>query len=143
MRKLIYLIFLFLFFSCGTKKTTVEYQEKVIIDTLKIFKDRIISKAVIDTLVIESPCDTLGNLKDFEKVIRTEVVEVSLSNVKGNIEAAINIDSIQQVWEKEFKKTIKENVKIKEIVIKKKKIPFSLILALILSITLNVALLRK
>jgi hypothetical protein len=142
-KKLIYLIILFFTLSCGTKKTTIQYKEKVIVDTLTVFKDRIISKPVIDTLLIKTPCDTLGQLKDFEKTIKTEVVEVVISNIKGNIQATVNIDSIQQVWEKEYRKTIKDNIKIKEVIIKKKKIPFSLILALILSITLNIALIRK
>ena len=143
MKKIIFIILVSIISGCASKKTIVEYKDRLVIDTISIFKDRIISKQVIDTLVIESPCDTLGNLKDFEKTIKTEIVEVRLVNNNGNIQATVNIDSIQQVWEKKFKSSFKRDTKIKEVEIIRNRIPFWLIILLIASIGFNILLLKR
>ena len=143
MKKIIFIILVSIISGCASKKTIVEYKDRLVIDTISIFKDRIISKQVIDTLVIESPCDTLGNLKDFEKTIKTEIVEIKLINNKGNIQATVNIDSIQQVWEKKFKSSFKSDTKIKEVEIIRNKIPFWIIILLIASFGFNILLLRR
>ena len=143
MRKLCYIILLLLITGCVAKKTKIEYKERVVKDTVSVFKDRIISKAVIDTLLVEKPCDSLGNLKDFERTIKTDVAQVKLTNNKGAIEVAVNIDSIQQVWEKEFRSSFKKEKEIKEVKVVKFRHPFWLILSLIVSILLNITLLRK
>ena len=46
-------MFIAILSGCASKKTTVEYRDKLVIDTISVFKDRIISKQVIDTLVVE------------------------------------------------------------------------------------------
>ena len=143
MKKIIFIILVLIISGCASKKTIVEYKDRIVIDTISIFKDRIISKQVIDTLVIESPCDTLGNLKDFEKTIKTEIVEIKLINNKGNIQATVNIDSVQQVWEKKFKNSFKRDTKIKEVEIIRNKIPFWIIILLIASFGFNILLLRR
>ena len=143
MKKIIFIILVLIISGCASKKTIVEYKDRLVIDTISIFKDRIISKQVIDTLVIESPCDTLGNLKDFEKTIKTEIVEIKLINNKGNIQATVNIDSVQQVWEKKFKNSFKRDTKIKEVEIIRNKIPFWIIILLIASFGFNILLLRR
>tara|TARA_R110000744_G_C19132587_1_gene537237 strand:- start:67 stop:543 length:477 start_codon:yes stop_codon:yes gene_type:complete len=143
MKKIIFIILVSIISGCASKKTIVEYKDRLVIDTISIFKDRIISKQVIDTLVIESPCDTLGNLKDFEKTIKTEIVEIKLINNKGNIQATVNIDSVQQVWEKKFKNSFKRDTKIKEVEIIRNKIPFWIIILLIASFGFNILLLRR
>ena len=142
-KKIVAILLLLFFGACASKKKTVEYKEKIVTDTLRIFKDRVISKAVIDTLLIESPCDTLGNLKDFEKTIKTDIAEVVLVNHNGNIQASINIDSIQQVWEKEYQSSQKKSIEIKEIKVVRNRIPFWMIITLFFSILLNIVLLRK
>jgi hypothetical protein len=143
MKKLILFIILIASFSCATKKTTVEYKEKILIDTVRVFKDRIISKMIIDTLTVEAPCDSLGNLKEFEKTIKTDIAEIVLSNSNGKIQARINIDSIQQVWEKEFKSTVKKEVQLKEVKVTKFKIPLWIIIVLLCSLAFNVVLIRN
>jgi len=140
------LIFFFIFvssFSCATKKTSVEYKEKVLIDTVRVFKDRIISKMVIDTLTIESPCDSLGNLKEFEKTIKTDIAKIVLSNRNGKIQVRINIDSIKQVREKVFKSTVNKEVQVKEVKVVKFKVPLWIVVLLLSSVAFNVVLLRK
>jgi len=143
MRKILLLLIIWLFYSCASKKTTIEYKEKIVLDTISVFKDRIISKQVIDTLIVENPCDSLGILKDFEKTIKTDIAEVKLTNNKGNIQATINIDSIQQVWEKEFRKSINKDVHIKEVKVIKYKVPFWAIMAIIFLFLFNVIQLKN
>ena len=128
--------------GCVAKKTKIEYKERIVKDTVSLFKDRIITKPVIDTLLIEEPCDSLGNLKDFEKTIKTDIAEIQLTNNKGNIQATINIDSVQQVWEKEFKSSFKKEKELKEVEVVKFRYPFWLIVCLAISVLANLALLK-
>ena len=142
MKKLFYIAFLMIITGCVAKKTKIEFKERTIKDTVSVFKDRIITKSVIDTLLVEKPCDSLGNLKDFEKMIKTDIAQVRLTNNKGNIEATINIDSIQQVWEKEVKSSIKKEKEIKQIEVVKFRYPLWLIVCLVVSVIANIALLK-
>ena len=89
--------------SCAAKKTTVQVKEVIKTDTLVITKDRIIQKAVHDTLVIDNPCDSLGILKPFKQRLTTAQGNVTIQTKGNAIEAVINLDSIQSVWEKEYK----------------------------------------
>ena len=89
--------------SCAAKKTTVQVKEVIKTDTLVITKDRIIQKAVHDTLVIDNPCDSLGILKPFKQRLATAQGNVTIQTKGNAIEAVINLDSIQSVWEKEYK----------------------------------------
>jgi len=143
MKKLIFFFIFVASFSCATKKTSVEYKEKVLIDTVRVFKDRIISKMVIDTLTIESPCDSLGNLKEFEKTIKTDIAKIVLYNRNGKIQVRIKIDSIKQVREKVFKSTVNKEDQVKEVKVVKFKVPLWIVVLLLSSVAFNVVLLRK
>jgi hypothetical protein len=101
--KFILLVLAVLATSCAAKKTTVQVKEVVKTDTLVITKDRIIQKAVHDTLVINNPCDSLGILKPFKQRLATAQGNVTIQTKGNAIEAVINLDSIQSVWEKEYK----------------------------------------
>jgi hypothetical protein len=101
--------------SCATKKNVTEIKEVVKLDSIYIVKDRFITKQVNDTITVEKPCDSLGQLKDFSRVIVSDKVKVSLKSVKGSIQATVNIDSIVNSKIYEFKKNYKAE---KEIVIK-------------------------
>ena len=109
-------IFIFLFAGCVAKKTTTEYKEVIKKDSVYIIKDRFITQKVIDTLIVEQPCDSItGQLKDFEKEIRTNSAKVTLKSVKGNIEVSVNIDSIVSSKIQEFKLNYKQEKETKEI----------------------------
>ena len=71
MKKILLIIIIGLFaHSCVSKKVVTEFKEVVKLDSVYIVKDRFITKKVVDTLVVESPCDTVtGLLKDFDKEI--------------------------------------------------------------------------
>ena len=65
-----FIIIFFIFTSCVAKKTTTEFKEVIKRDSIYIIKDRFITQKVVDTLIVESPCDSVtGVLKDFEKEV--------------------------------------------------------------------------
>jgi hypothetical protein len=117
-------LFISLLTSCVAKKTVTEYKEVVKMDSIYITNDRYITKQVNDTILIEQPCDTLGNLKDFDRQIHSGGVKVSLKSVNGNIKATVDIDSIVASKITEFKQNYKSEVQIKEIEIVKFRTPF-------------------
>jgi hypothetical protein len=123
--KLFFFIISFtLLFSCVAKKTSTEYKEVIKRDSIYIVKDRFITQKVIDTLIVESPCDSVtGVLKYFEKEIITPQAKVKLKSVKGNIEVSVNIDSIVSSKVTEFKQNYKNKTQIKEVEIIKFRTP--------------------
>lgn len=137
-------VFLLLFFfsSCVASKSTVEYKEIIITDT--IYKERLktVFKEVKETIVVDNPCDSLGLLKSFEKTIITPKARVKLFSDKGNIKVEVNIDSIIELKEKEFKSKYQSKVDTKEVIKIKYRYPIWLISVLLISIALNVLLLK-
>jgi len=138
-------IFLLIFFfgGCVARKSSIEYKERIVLDTIKIETIKTIVKPINKILYVDNPCDSLGVLKPFEKEIKTEKATVKLSNNKGAIKVEINIDSIIDVKEKEFKSKYLSNKKTKEVIIVKYKYPLWLIFGLIISILINLLLLKS
>lgn len=116
-------LLVFLASSCRSKKTITEFKEVVRIDTLEIIKEREIVKRFTDTLTIESPCDSLGNLKPFKQVISTTQGKVSIQSNNGNITAKIDLKEHINEKFNERKVSVKENNEIKKEVIIKYRIP--------------------
>jgi hypothetical protein len=116
MNKLFFFTIVFtLLLGCRSHKTTTEFKEVIKRDSIYIVKDRFITKKVIDTLVVESPCDSLtGVLKNFEKEIVTPQAKIVLKSVKGTIQVSVNIDSIVSSKITEFKQNYKAETQIKE-----------------------------
>ena len=113
---LLFITTLIILSGCVAKKTTTEIKEVVKRDSIYIIKDRFITQKVVDTLVVESPCDSItGKLKDFEKEIRTPQAKITLKSVKGAIQVSVNIDSIVSSKVKEFKLNYKAEKEIKEV----------------------------
>ena len=101
-------------YGCGSKKSSIEYKEVIKRDSIYITKNNYITKQVNDTITIEAVCDTLGQLKDFDRVIKSNNVKVSLKSVKGNIQASVNIDSIVNSKITEFKNNYVGKVEIQK-----------------------------
>ena len=122
-----------LLLSCVAKKTSTEYKEIIKRDSVYIIKDRFITQKVIDTLVVESPCDTVtGVLKDFEKEIITPQAKVKLKSVDGAIEVLVNIEESMNERIKEFKQNYKSEIQIKEVEIVKFRTPLWVWLVILL-----------
>jgi len=137
------LIFLLLFLSCAAKKTTKQTKEIVKNDTIIITKDRYIFKAVKDSFLIESPCDTLGILKPFKQRLVTAQGNITIEGKNNTITAEINLDSIVQSIEKKYKSTIVKSTEKEAIEIVRYKTPLWLIVTAAFSVLLNFVLIKK
>lgn len=136
------LLVLFFFNNCRTKKTVTEYKDKIVHDTIIKNVTKTVTKQVKDTILIEEPCDSIGNLKDFSRVIKNDKAKVEVSNNKGNIEVKINIDSLVNSKVEELKKNYKSEVVIKEKEVIKFRTPWYMYAIIGFSILLNIVLIR-
>ena len=95
-------IYLFLFVilvsSCKPTKSLNIITEKIRIDTIRDYKVITRFNAVHDTLTIENPCDSTGILNSFYSKITVPQGRIIIRSYKGNIQATINIDSIENVY---------------------------------------------
>lgn len=91
------------FLSCKSNKSVTEYKETLRIDTIK--SEKIIEKfrAVHDTLVITNPCDSSGLLSTFYSRLVLPNGSVTIKSDNGQIRATIDIDSIRQEIEKNYR----------------------------------------
>ena len=106
--KLAILLLLLIIISCKTSK--VETQKSIIkIDTFRTEKIVHIYNSVRDTLIIENPCDSLGLLTRFYSKITIPQGKIIIRSYKGTIKATIDIDSIKNVFEKQYQSKLKEN----------------------------------
>ena len=138
-------IFLLLFFfvGCVAKRTTIEYKERVVKDTIYTETIKTVFKDVKETLYVDSPCDSVGVLKPFEKTIITPKATIKLYSEKGSIKVDVNIDSIVDLKVKEFKSNYKSKIETKEVEVIKYRYNFSFVLVLIISVLLNILLLKS
>jgi len=136
------IVILLLFSSCTAKKIITQTKEVIVNDTIILTKDRIVTKAVNDTILIESPCDSTGILKPFRERLKTTQGTITIKSNNNVIEANINLDSIVQSIEKRYEsKTI--DVKEKSDTLKiKYRTPIWLVLSLVFSVIVNLLLLR-
>lgn len=86
------------FYSCKPQKSIIIEKEKIRIDTIRDYKVITRFNAVNDTLTIENPCDSTGILNTFYSKITVPQGKIIIRSYKGNIQATINIDSIENVY---------------------------------------------
>ena len=136
------IVILLLFTSCTAKKVITKSEKVIVNDTIILTKDRIVTKAVNDTILIDRPCDSTGILKPFKQRLKTAQGEITIQSKNNVLEATINLDSIVQSIEKRYEsKTV--DIKEKSDTLKVKyKTPLWLVLSLVFSVLLNVLLLR-
>jgi hypothetical protein len=125
-------IILLILNSCASKKIITEYKDRIVKDSIYITNDRYITKQINDTIVVNSVCDSLGNLKDFDRQILSNNVKVSLKSIKGDIQAAVDIDSIVNSKITKFKQNYKVEKEIKEVEITEYKTPLYLWMLIII-----------
>ena len=98
-------IFLLLFFfsSCVSKKLVTVIQERIKVDT--IYKTKTIKEVerFTDTLVIDKPCDSLGNLKPFKQLIKTKQGNITLTGLNNKITQQIDLNGYKDVLEETYK----------------------------------------
>lgn len=86
------------FYSCKPTKSIIIEKEKIRIDTIRDYKVITRFNAVHDTLTIENPCDSTGILNTFYSKITVPQGRIIIRSYKGNIQATVNIDSIENVY---------------------------------------------
>jgi len=136
------IIILLLFTSCTAKKIVTQTKEVIVNDTIILTKDRIVTKAVNDTILIESPCDSLGILKPFKQRLKTAQGQITIQSKNNVIEATINLDSIVQSIEKRYESKTVDTKEKSDTLKVKYKTPIWLVLSLVFSVLLNALLLR-
>ena len=133
---------LLLFTSCTAKKVVTQTREVVVNDTIILTKDRIVTKAVNDTILIESPCDSLGILKPFKQRLKTAQGEITIQSKNNVLEANINLDSIVQSIEKRYESKTVDTTEKSDTLKVKYRTPVWLVLSLVFSVIVNLLLLR-
>ncbi len=136
------IVILLLFASCTAKKITTQVKEVVVNDTIILTKDRIVTKAVNDTILIESPCDSLGVLKPFKERLKTAQGQITIQSKNNVIEANINLDSIVQSIEKRYESKTTDTIEKSDTLKVKYKTPIWLVLSLVFSVIINLLLLK-
>lgn len=136
--KFILIAFLLMFSSCRTKKSITESEKTIVKDSI-IYKEVIIkSPAINDTILIKSPCDSLGNLKPFKHIITAPQGKITIegknNQIKGNIQ--LNETNNSSKIDKDYHSN--NTQKSKEL-FKRVAVPdWRIIIALIISIILNI-----
>lgn len=103
MRKLLILLACAGFFSCKQTKTLTEYKETLRIDTIKSVKIIEKYRAIHDTLLITNPCDSSGILSTFYSRLVLPNGSVTIKSDKGKIKATIDIDSMRNEIENNYR----------------------------------------
>jgi hypothetical protein len=99
MKKLILSLLIANFFiSCKPQKSVIIEKERIRVDTIRDYKVITKLNAVYDTLIIENPCDSTGILNTFYSKITVPQGKIIIRSYKGNIQATVNIDSIENVY---------------------------------------------
>lgn len=104
MKKLPIILIILLLIGCKTKHTT----------TTSISKDSIYKKEILkialpqlNEIVIDNPCDSLGNLKPFNYTFTSDKVKTTLKAINDTIYLEQNIDSLIDVRIEEYKSSHK------------------------------------
>jgi len=122
------LFILLLLIGCSSKKTITEYKDRIVNDTIIKTKTETLVERFTDTLTIERPCDSLGNLKPFKQLISTKQGKVSLQGKNNVITAEIDLNAYKKIWETEYKSKLDKNTTIKEKEVIRYRTPLWLIL---------------
>jgi len=136
------IVILLLFTSCTAKKVITQTKEVIKNDTIIVTKDRYVTKAVNDTIIIESPCDSLGVLKPFKERLKTAQGQITIQSKNNVIQANINLDSIVQSIEKRYESKTVDSTQKSDTLKIKYRTPVWLVLSLVFSVIVNLLLLR-
>ena len=127
-KKSILLILILIASSCASKRTITEYKDRIVNDTIIKTRTEVLVERFTDTLTVESPCDTLGNLKSFKQVISTKQGKISIQGKNNVITAEIDLNAYKDVLEKEYKSKLDKNTIVKEKEVIRYRTPLWLIL---------------
>lgn len=127
------------FASCKPTKTITEYKELVRIDTIKSEKIVERFRAVHDTLLIVSPCDSSGLLSNFYSKLVLPQGKVIIRSVGGNIEARIDIDSMRNEIENNYRNSKVKWIEYRDKEVIKYRVPTWVVILLLIEFLALVA----
>jgi hypothetical protein len=139
MQKLLILLACVVFFSCKPSKTITEYKELVRIDTIQTVKTIEKYKAFHDTLTIVSPCDSNGILTNFYSKIATPQGQVIIRSVNGNIQARVDLDSMRNEIENNYRNSQVKSVQYRDKEVIKYRVPMWVVWLLLIQFIALVA----
>ena len=130
MQKLLILLACVGFLSCKPTKSITEYKEVLRIDTIK--SEKIVEKfrAVHDTLTISNPCDSSGILSTFYSRLVLPNGAVTIKSEKGQIRATIDIDSMRNEIENNYRNSQVKWIEYRDKEVIKYRIPTWIIMLL-------------
>jgi hypothetical protein len=139
MQKFIILLACVGFFSCKPSKSITEYKEVVRIDTFK--SEKVIEKfrAIHDTMTIVSPCDSSGLLSNFYSKLILPQGKVIIRSVGGNIQAQIDIDSMRNEIENNYRNSQVKSVQYRDKEVIKYRVPMWVVWLLLIEFIALVA----
>jgi hypothetical protein len=112
-----------LMFSCKPLHSVTTTKEIVRIDTVRDYKVITKFQAVHDTLTIDNPCDSSGILANFYTKIKVPQGKIIIRSVQGKIQATVDIDSIESVYQDKYKSKSTTSTHKSEKVIRTNEIP--------------------
>ena len=108
-------VVLILSFGCRSKKVVTEFKDRIVKDTVFTTKTIKEVERYTDTLTIEQPCDSLGNLKPFKQLLKVKQGNISIQGINNVITAEIDLKGYKNTLEQTYKtKYEKEIEKYKE-----------------------------
>lgn len=139
MQKFLILLACIAFASCKPSKSITEYKELVRIDTIKSEKIVEIFRAVRDTMTIVSPCDSSGLLSNFYSKLVLPQGKVIIRSVGGNIEARIDIDSMRNEIENNYRNSKVKWIEYRDKEVIKYRVPTWVVILLLIEFLALVA----
>ena len=77
--------------GCASKKTTYKYDREKQFDSISFDRKVTIYPSLKDTFYIQSPCDSLSNLKPFSQSYTTSQGNVIIEGKDGHLKATIDL----------------------------------------------------
>jgi hypothetical protein len=139
MRKFLILLACVALSSCRHTKTLTEYKEILKTDTIKT--EKIVEKfrAVHDTLIIPFPCDSTGILTSFYSRLILPNGSVTIKSDKGQIKATIDIDSMRNEIQNNYRNSQVKWIEYRDKEIIKYRVPTWVVMLLLAEAIMLVA----
>ena len=131
MQKFLILLACVTLLSCKPSKSITEYKELVRIDTIQSVKIVEKFRAIHDTLTIVNPCDSSGLLSNFYSKLVLPQGKVIIRSVGGNIQAQIDIDSMRNEIENNYRNSKVKYIEYRDKEVIKYRVPTWVIILLL------------
>lgn len=126
-------------FSCKRTNTLIEHKDVLRVDTFRTEKVIEKYKSVTDTLTIYNPCDSSGLLTRFYSKLTVPQGKVIIRSDGNNISATVNLDSMQQVYEENYRNSQVKWIEYRDKEVIKYRVPTWVIMLLFIQAIMLVA----